>query len=254
LIVLLDQMTWPEVRDFLGKSNIAFVPVGSTEQHGMHLPVDNDWWTANELAKRVGDRVAEKSINVVITHPVAYGVSPHHMVFPGTVTLRIETFISVIRDICVSLSKHGFKKIVIFNGHGGNDSALMVALQELKEQVDSEIYLINWWDLAIDEIKKTAEPPFYHACDTETSVAYALGQRVDREKLKGEVRKSKPSFVKHDFLAGGPTVYAANVPMTVLTSTGSVGDPSKATKEKGEKILSAIVERASQFVQEIAGT
>jgi creatinine amidohydrolase len=254
LIVLLDQMSWPEVKDFLAKSTIAFVPVGSTEQHAMHLPVDNDWWTAYEIAKRISDKLAEKHINVVITHPVPYGVSPHHMAFPGTVTLRIETFINLIRDICMSLSKHGFKKIIIINGHGGNDSALLVALQELKEQTNSEIYLINWWDLAIDEIRKISEPPFYHACDTETSMAYALGQHVDRTKLKGEVRKSKPKFVKHDFLAGGPTVYAANVSMTELTSTGSVGDPSKATKEKGEKILSAVIERACEFVQDIAET
>lgn len=250
--MLLDQMTWPDVKDFLSKSNIAFVPVGSTEQHGMHLPVDNDWWTANEIAKRTSEKLAEKKINVVVTHPVSYGVSPHHMVFPGTITLHIDTFISVIRDVCESLNKHGFKKIVIFNGHGGNDSALMVALQEMKGKIDSDIYLINWWDLAIDKIKELAEPPFYHACDTETSVAYALGQRVDRGKVKGEVRKGKPKFVKHDFLASGPTVYAANVPMTELTSTGSVGDPSKATKEKGDKILSAVLDRACEFVMDIA--
>lgn len=248
----LDQMIWPEVKSYLEKSNIAFVPVGSTEQHGMHLPVDNDWWTANEIAKRTADKVSEKNISVVVTHPVAYGVSQHHMVFPGTITLRIQTFVDVIKDICVSLSKHGFKKIVIFNGHGGNDVALGVVIHDLEEQIASEVYVLNWWDLIIDEIKKTCDPPFFHACETETSIAYALDQRVDKSKLKGEIPHLKPTFVKYDFLAGGPKVQAATPPMNKLTSTGSVGDPSKATKEKGEKLLSAIVDRAAEFVGEIA--
>jgi len=250
--MLLDQMTWPEVKDYLGKSNIAFVPVGSTEQHGLHLPVDNDWWTANEIAKRTSDRVSAKNISVVITHPVAYGVSPHHMVFPGTIALRIQTFIDVIKDVCLSLNKHGFRKIVIFNGHGGNDAALIVAVTELKEQIAGDVYILNWWDLVIDEIKKTCDPPFFHACETETSIAYALDQRVDRSKLKGEIPQLKPTFVKYDFLAGGPRVHAANPPMNKLSSTGSVGHPSKATKEKGEKMLSTVVDRAAEFVLEIA--
>jgi creatinine amidohydrolase len=217
----------------------------------MHLPVDNDWFTAYEIAKRTADRVSDR-IGVVVTHPLPFGVSPHHMVFPGTVTFRTQTFIAAVKDICTSLSKHGFKKIVLFNGHGGNDAALGVAIQELKEDIDSDVYLMNWWDLVMDEIKKTHDPPFFHACETETSLAYALGQRVDRNKLKGEVPAAKPKFVKYDFLAGGPKVQAAVPAMTNLSSTGSVGDPSKATKEKGERILSAIVDRASEFVKEIA--
>ena len=128
---------------------------------------------------------------------------------------------------------------MIFNGHGGNDSALLSVIQELKKHLDSEIYLVKWWDLAIDEIKKTTEPPFFYACDKEIS-AYVLGQRVDHGKLKAEARILKPKFVKHDFLAGGPKVYAATPPMTTLSGTGSVGDPFKAAKEKGEKTLFCI--------------
>jgi creatinine amidohydrolase/Fe(II)-dependent formamide hydrolase-like protein len=112
-------------------------------------------------------------------------------------------------------------------------------IQELKERLDSDIYLVKWWDLAIDEIKKTTEPPFFYACDKEIS-AYVLGQRVDHGKLKAEVRILKPKFVKHDFLVGGPKVYAATPPMTTLGGTGSVGDSFKAAKEKGEKTLFCI--------------
>jgi creatinine amidohydrolase len=245
-------MTWPEVGRYLEKSNIVFVPVGSTEQHGMHLPVDNDWWTANEIAIRTADRVSQNNINVLVTHPLAFGVSQHHMGFPGTITLRIQTFVDVIEDICTSLSKHGFKKIVIFNGHGGNEAALSVAIHDLAEQIASEVYVINWWELIIDEIRRTCDPPFFHACDTETSMALALEQRVDTSKLRGEVPHLKPAFVKYDFFASGPRVQCATPPMNRLTGTGSVGDPSKATKEKGEKLLSAAVNRAVEFVAEIA--
>ena len=128
---------------------------------------------------------------------------------------------------------------MIFNGHGGNDSALLSVIQELKEHLDSEIYLVKWWDLAIDEIKKTTEPPFFYACDKEIS-AYVLGQRVDHGKLKAEARILKPKFVKHDFLAGGPKVYAATPPMTTLSGTGSVGDPLKPQKRKAKRLSFAL--------------
>jgi hypothetical protein len=123
---------------------------------------------------------------------------------------------------------------VIFNGHGGNDSVLFSVIQELKERLDSDIYLVKWWDLAIDEIKKTTEPPFFYACDKEIS-AYLLGQRVDHGKLKAEVRILKPKFVKHDFLAGGPKVYAATPPMTTLGGTGLGGRFIQSRKRERRK-------------------
>ncbi len=111
-------MPWPEIKSVLERDTVALLSVGSTEQHGPHLPVDNDHYTSYELSKLAAERVKGR-ISVVVCPPLPFGISPHHMDFPGTVSLRTQTFIDVIEDSVHSLLHHGFKHVVIINGHGG---------------------------------------------------------------------------------------------------------------------------------------
>lgn len=243
-------MTWPEVEDRLKESDIAIIPVGSTEQHGPALPLNNDAFTAYTLAKMAAVKVKE-GVKPVITPPVSFGVSEHHMGFPGTITLRPETFTNIIIDVCKSLVHHGFKKLVIVNGHGGNDAALSIATAKVKEETGAFIALVNWWTLAGDVIQKVAESPLFHACESETSVALAIGQNVNMDKTVKEIpQTAMPNFLKCDLFAKPPIV-ATPIDMKTLTKSGVVGDATRASAEKGKQIVDAVVNRLAEFLREL---
>ncbi len=247
---LLSKMSWPEVKEALAQTDIVLLPVGSIEQHATHLPVDNDIFTSFEISKRVAAKLAGE-FRLLVAPPLPYGLSPHHMGFPGTVSLRIETFIQAVRDVCTSLASHGFKKIVIVNGHGGNTSALHVASHIVASETGAKVFVMEWWDLVPEIVAKLFKPPFYHACETETSMVLALDQRVDVEKAQPSVPIEQSKFVKHDFMASGPKVFEPLLDMKALTSTGAVGDPTRATKEKGLELLNAVLERFAAFIREL---
>jgi creatinine amidohydrolase len=244
---LLAKMTWPEVEEVLKESNIALVPIGSTEQHGPALPVDNDAYIATQFASQVAESIAER-VKVVVTPTISFGFSPHHMQFKGTITLSEPTLVRVIVDICKSLVHHGFKKIVLINGHGGNSTAIENALHEMSGAVEAKIFSLNWWDLAADKIKEVATRPVFHACDMETSVAWYLKQRVLEDKRVDEPGRSLlPGFVEADMLAQTPQVSAAFM-MKDITDSGVVGFSRKATKEKGHQIAEVVLERLTEFI------
>lgn len=247
---LLSEMSWPEVQEARRETDIVLFPVGSTEQHATHLPLNNDIFTSFEISKRVAEKLLGE-VKVLVAPPLPYGFSPHHMGFPGTVSFSIETFIGVVKEVCISLAKHGFRKIVIVNGHGGNTDALHVASHAVATETKANVFVVEWWELVPDVIAKLFNPPFYHACETETSMALALDQRVELEKAESALPAQHLEFVKHDFMATGPKVYEPLVDMRGLTGTGAVGDPARATREKGLELLNAVLDRFATFLKEL---
>lgn len=248
---LLANMTWQEVEERIKECDIALIPLGSTEQHGPALPVSTDHYIATQFAYRAAEMVWDNH-KVVVTPTIAFGFSPHHMEFKGTITLSELTLSSMIADICYSLSQHGFRKIIIVNGHGGNETAIANALHDMQGNIDAKVYSVNWWSLATDKIAEIVTPPVYHACDMETSVAWYLGQRVLEEKRVDEPgRVPVPGFVVPDMLAPPPHV-STSYSMKEITDSGVVGYSTKATKEKGKLIADTVLERLTAFIEEIA--
>jgi creatinine amidohydrolase len=246
----MSDMSWPEVQEALKRTDIVLFPVGSIEQHSTHLPLNNDIFTSFEISKRLAQKLAPE-ITVLVAPPLPYGLSPHHMDFPGTVSLTTRTFIEVVKEVCRSLATHGLRKIVIMNGHGGNTSALHIATTEAAIETKAKIFLVDWWELVPDALAKLFKPPFYHACDTETSMVLALGQRVDIDKAKVSIPQQSSKFVVHDFMASGPKVYEPLLDMKTITQTGAVGDPTKATREKGQELLNILLDRLVSFIKEL---
>jgi len=248
--VLLSKMTWPEVRERLKVTNIAMVPIGSIEQHGPALPLDTDIHNAYTVAKKAAERVAE-DVKPVMTPPISFGFSDHHMDFPGTISIREDVLANFIIDVCKSLVHHGFKKIVIINGHGGNHAAIHMAVYTLKKETKAFIVYADLFNFAADVVRQLAEPPSYHADDVETSVAMALGQHVRKVKLVKEIARTPiPKYIKIDFSAPPPTVKIP-VYLKEFTKTGVIGDPTKASREKGERIVEATVERLAEFLRQL---
>ncbi|MHA2200346.1 MAG: creatininase family protein [Candidatus Thorarchaeota archaeon] len=248
---LLASMTWEEVEKRLKECKIALVPIGSTEQHGPALPLSTDHYIATQFTHRAAEMIWEEQ-KVVVTPTITFGFSPHHMDFKGTITLSELTLSSMIADICHSLAVHGFKRIVLVNGHGGNETAISNALHDMHGNIDAKVYHLNWYSMVGEEAKKIVTPPVYHACDMETSVAWYLGQRVLEDKRVDEPGKSLvPGFIVPDGFATGPKA-SVSYNFKEITKSGVVGNSTKATKEKGKLISESVLENLVNFIREIA--
>ena len=134
------EMNWMQVEKYLKRDDRAVVPLGSTEQHA-YLSLSTD----SILAERVAVEAA-KPIGVAVFPIVAYGITPYFMAYPGTISLRVNTYLQVIHDILESLTQHGFKRIVIVNGHGGNTPAQSVCGEFLRDHTDVRIKWHDWWN------------------------------------------------------------------------------------------------------------
>ena len=187
--LILEEMIHPEVAEILPKVEIAVVPVGSCEQHGPNTTYTTDTARAYAFCKMLGEHYGEK---LLICPPVTYGISTHHMAFAGTVTLRPETYIEVLKDIAVALHKHGIPRILFVNGHGGNSSALNVAINSLKYSFGIDAYYTGMGFGLFDEAV-TPEMGWTdkrgHASESETSQCLALCPEVVRKDnlQKGDV-------------------------------------------------------------------
>ncbi len=135
-------MNWMQVEDYVKHDDRAVVPLGSTEQHA-YLSLGTD----GILAERVAVDAAEP-IGVAVFPVVSYGVTPYFMAYPGTISLRVSTYVEVIRDLLSSLVRHGFKRIVFVNGHGGNTPAQSVCGEFLRDHADADVRIKwhDWWN------------------------------------------------------------------------------------------------------------
>jgi len=238
-------LTWDEVKEKLPNIGTVILPVGSCEQHSLHLPLGTDTYSAIHLSEKVAEALKGK---VYVLPPIWYGISPHHMNFPGTITLSEDTLISLVLDIAYSLKQHGIEKLVIINGHGGNIPALTIALREIRDGLGMKAALINPWLFISDITEKVLESKIWgHAGEFETSTAF-----VD---MPGKVRVSK---IKKPVIKEPKTPYTAIwekdkviTPWNTdeFTDTGAIGDPTKASKEKGEKLFNAMLERTIKFIK-----
>lgn len=171
---LLANKTSPQVEEYLKSDQRLILPIGSTEQHGPDGIVGIDHITATGIAYAVA-----KLSGVLCAPPLNYGMAMHHLGFPGTMALRPTTYIQVIGDLLHSLRVHGFKKIIVINGHGGNKGPFLNALAERENEfAEMDFSFVNWWVMPglkheiID--KYFGEKEGYHATPTEISVTMAL--------------------------------------------------------------------------------
>lgn len=242
----LFKLTWPEVEEYLKKNEIVLFPTGSTEQHGKHLAEDNDAFTALEISKRVAEKTG-----VLVAPVMPFGYSPHHMGFPGSITLSLETLVAVYKEVCKSLMKHGFKKIVIMNAHGGNQNAISETLRQLKEDTGTTVYTLMVFPssrgFGAKAVKETIETSGGHADELETSVVLYLGQRVLSEKAEKGVPPASLSDFRRKYTGEVSTARDFHE----ITVSGSLGDPTLASKEKGRKLVEAVVDEIAAFIEDL---
>jgi len=250
--VLLADMTWPEAREAINDARVAIIPVGSTEQHGPGMTLSTDIVLASAVAERVAEAMRP---HLVVAPSLPYGLSSHHMSFPGTITLSAATFGAVIKEVVSSLQSHGIDRFLLLNGHGGNQAALSVIAtgvsRELGVKMASALYLAGANDFLQEQFGRT----YAHACEIEASVALAAAPTLVRTASleKGEELPSRyrhTAFSKGD-LPAGPFVTTV-APFEELTRKGNLGDPGKGTAELGEAIISLAVKRLTEFLEDFA--
>jgi creatinine amidohydrolase len=194
--VKISEMNWSQVEAYLAKDDRAVLPIGSTEQHAqLSLSVDSI------LSERVSVDAAQP-IGVPVFPPVSYGVTPYFMAFPGTVTLKVDTFIKVIGDILDSLAGHGFRRIVIVNGHGGNAPAQSLAAEWMAARPQMQVKFHNWYNAPKTWAKvKAIDPVASHASWMEnfpwTRLASAPAPERDKPAVEMDrIRSMSPQALR----------------------------------------------------------
>ncbi|HEX7031898.1 MAG TPA: creatininase family protein [Nitrososphaera sp.] len=211
----------------------AIIPVGSLEQHGMHLPVSTDSLIVEYVA-----RMAAEEIGAFVLPVVSYGVSFEHKPM-FNVSLRNSTLSNMLCDMCMSLGEINVKEIVILNGHHGNMGALQYIAQELYGKLPKgvSVHTIHYWHM----IKKE----FDHAGEVETSLVLAIAPELVRMNLAApNSKKLSKSKAAYNSIANAPGSFPK------ITGNGVWGDPRNATAAKGEKLIQEIIAGLAKTIRE----
>jgi len=238
----LANMSWVEVEELLRKRDAILIPFGSIEQHGPHLPLGTDSSIVSEIVRRVSAKTG-----VAFTPPMPYGYSIEHLSFPGSTSLAPESLMGVAKDVCESMIHHGFKRIILINGHGGNAGILETVIQSLKAEHGVTLALINITDMVMGYLQEKREPRpsrISHADVLETSLMLAIDDaKVKLDKIKDKI----PTENGPKVMVGAKVAWRA----AELSSTGVIGELRDATKSDGERLLGRIVENIVQFVNNL---
>ncbi len=247
-----EEFTWPEIREAVAQNRVAVLPVGTIEQHGPHLPLVTDVLTATEMSRRA---VAGMPGEAVLLPSVYYAFNEHHMDFPGTIAVRGETFINYVTDIGTSLARHGFRKILLVNGHGSNVPFLDIAARNITIGSESICAMVPWWSLVpkalIQEVRESEFPGgMAHGCELETSVLlYLAGDLVQMDKAERDMPAQRSEYFYWDLQVPSPVFFQEF--FSRYSRTGTSGDPTKATAEKGRRFVDAVVENLGRLIREL---
>jgi creatinine amidohydrolase len=252
--VWMQDLRWQEVDDYLKRDRIALVPVGSTEQHGPAGPLGVDTFVAMTLAEDTAQRT-----NVLCTPPIWFGDSSHHMAFAGTISVRPQTMLLVIQDVCRSLVRHGFDRIVLINGHkGSNLPSLTSAVRVLHEEEFPEVLFavadpLHLARSAAPTIKATNE---HHAGELELSHVLYRFPGLVREDLVTEERvdfgEVFGGFVGEDLFGPPPDgveITWSSSEERAMAPHGSLSASTGVSAEKGKAYHDHIVARLCELVE-----
>ncbi len=237
--MLLEESTWEEAKEMFVKTKLAIIPIGAIECHGPHNPMGIECFIVEELAKRLSERV-----DAIITPMIPVSYSRAWNEFPGTLWVSPATLKAYLGEICNSLVENGIRFIFFLNGHGPN----VPTVEEINQDLTSKGVLCSQIDLwrfigSVSGDLGESEIPLGHSGELATSVMIALRQDlVRRDKMRTE---SPKKTLGNDFRS-----IVQYYPSSSSTLSAFVGDPSKATREKGQEILTRSVDRLEEFLKQ----
>jgi creatinine amidohydrolase len=249
---LYGRLTWPEVAGAARRDPVCLIPVATLEDHGHHLPIDADLRIVEEICRRAAEAAPD---DVVLLPAIPHGYSPHHMDFPGPITIGWDTFTRYVADVGISLAHHGFRRILYLNGHGSNQNlvemaARLVMLQHPGVLAAAAFYLSSpEAALAIDGVRESDPGGMAHACELETSIYLAIDpDAVDMELAVDEASYPAGPHAWLDWSDGSLKLMPW---WSSFSRTGVQGRPTLATAEKGSALLDAAVAECVSYVREL---
>jgi len=243
-------LSWPELSKAAKENYLVIQPCGSIEQHGRHLPVDTDSRIVSEIARRAAKEVDR----TLVLQCMSYGLSWHHIEFPGTISYSLETYVAACKDVARSLAHHGFKTLILLNGHGGNTAAVKAVSSAFLDEIDIRIMALTYWDLidheAVAEIRSSAIGGMGHSGEFETSILLSLApELVHTECYEANPREGKIPRVKKDMFADGCVSFPTK--FSNISESGVLGDPTESTMEKGRAFLNLSVVALTDLLHHI---
>lgn len=261
----LAMLSYVDIREYLAVKDTVLVPMASTEQHGPHLPLYTDTITAVEVAERVSEAAA-----VLHTPPLWAGYSPQHMYGVGegrgTITLRSQTLLNLVHDVARSLIHHGFNRIIFVNGHGSNVKVIDPVLRKLRYDTGALIsfvkpYMERYYGILEGLMENPPEEtPGWHSSELETSQDLAWNPDLVRMERAVDTRAHIPSslpasFSKNDGMPDvefeGYQYFTFPMDHHEFVENGVIGNPLRATKEKGEEAFRRLSEHVARGVIEL---
>ena len=239
-------MTWPQVEEAAKKNALMIVPIAVIEQHGPHLPLDVDYFDSVYLADKVAE--ACSSPKPFVLPPIPYGVAYHHEDFKGTISISNQSLSSLVYDIGKSLAYNGIKKLIILNGHGDNSPTLLYAAQMINK--DTGIFVcVETGETSDTDLYELIETPNdIHAGEIETSTSLAIRPAlVKMDEAINETMDFGSSYLNFTSERG----VAWYVRTKILSESGVMGNPTLATKEKGNKLWEIMIAHLVKFVEEV---
>lgn len=249
--MIWDTLTWPQL-DAIDRRVPVILPLAATEQHGPHLPLATDRLIAEHFCQRLHDQMPDE---VLILSTMAVGCSAHHMDFPGSLTLTHATFIQAVSETLEAVAAHGFKNLILFNAHGGNLASGRVALEMFgRRHPDCRAVMMTWWQLAAPALlalNETGPGGVGHAGEFETSLMLLIApHQVAMEAIAP--RGNQPTFdwAEADLLRSPQAALYRT--FKEMTRSGAYGDPTQATREKGEAITALVLAEMVRIVRDLA--
>jgi creatinine amidohydrolase len=239
----LEELTWPEIqREIESGRDTIVLCFGAIEQHGHHLPLSTDSVFGDELGRALAER-----LNAFHAPTVRVGCSQHHLAFPGTMSIEEETFHRVVADIVRGWARHGFKRVVLMPTHGGNFGPLTAAVEQLGEVPGMKVMAISDLSLLVQatlglgaELGITAGEGGIHAGEWETSMMLSLRPELVR------MERARPGYTG-DLEPVFERLFAQGV--EALSETGVIGDPRRASAERGRMYVERLVDLAAEMVE-----
>ncbi|MGE5804034.1 MAG: creatininase family protein [Gemmatimonadota bacterium] len=239
---LLNELTWRVVRDT--RYEVAVLPWGATEAHNFHLPYGTDNIETEAIAARAADRAWQQGAKVVVLPIVPFGVNTGQLDIPLCINMNPSTQALVLRDVVAALAGQGIPKLVVLNGHGGNDFRQMI--REIQPQVSQFLCTVNWY--------KVVDPKSHfsdlgdHAGELETSVMQHVAPDLVlplSEAGSGKAKQFRIAAFREGW-AWAPRKW------TEVTADTGVGNPAQATAAKGQRYVEVVTAKIADFLVELA--
>lgn len=228
----------------------AVLPLGATEPHNLHLPYGTDVFQCDEVGERICAAAHARGAKVVLLPTMPFGTETNMQRFPLAMNVDPSTLAKVIGDLLRTLVSSGIRKVVLLNGHGGND--LKPVLRELHDKTEAKLFLCNWYTVAADAYREIFVDAGDHAGELETAMMLAYRPHLVVKSADGKLTADDGAVRSTRFEAVNRGWVTITRPWHLLTTNTGVGNPHPATAEKAAKTMEIVVARLSQFLVELS--